>query len=72
VLGARLRECLNALLALEGLSARRIFGSPDDLKLKSSATLFAEISPAGSGFEQLLSKYFDGHRDPATLDLIRE
>jgi len=57
-LGARLTECAEAVLAVEGRSAREIFGSPDDLKLRSSATLFAGVSPPGSVFQRLLDKYF--------------
>ena len=70
VLGPRLVECAEALLAIEGRSAHEIFGSPDDLKLKSSATLFALVSPAGSVFEQLLDRYFAGARDDRTLRLL--
>ncbi len=70
VLGPRLVECTEALLAIEGRSARDILGSPDDLKLKSSATLFALVSPAGSVFERLLEKYFAGARDDRTLRLL--
>ena len=70
VLGPRLREVTEAVLAIEGSSAYDIFGSPDDLKLRSSATLFAQASPKGSIFEQLLAKYYDGAPDPATLRLL--
>ena len=70
VLGPRLLECAEALLAIEGRSAREILGSPDDLKLKSSATLFAAVSPPGSVFERLLDKHFAGERDEATLRRI--
>jgi uncharacterized protein (DUF1810 family) len=69
-LGRRLIECARAALAVEGLSAREIFGTPDDLKLRSSATLFAAVSPAGSVFHRLLDKYFDGAPDEATLQLL--
>jgi uncharacterized protein (DUF1810 family) len=55
---------------VNGRSASRIFGYPDDLKLKSSMTLFAQVSPEGSVFEQVLEKYFDGQRDQKTLALI--
>jgi uncharacterized protein (DUF1810 family) len=58
------------MLAIEGRSARDILGSPDDLKLKSSATLFAMVSPAGSVFERLLDKYFAGARDDRTFRLL--
>lgn len=70
VLGARLREISEAALGLEGLSAHEVFGSPDDLKLRSCATLFARVSPAGSVFQRLLEKYFDGEQDAATLRLL--
>lgn len=69
-LGPRLVECVEAALGVEGRSARAIFGTPDDLKLRSCATLFAEVSPAGSGFERLLGKYYGGWRDVRTLRLL--
>ncbi len=71
VLGPRLGECVEALLAVTGRSTHQIFGSPDDMKLKSCMTLFAHISPEGSAFEQVLDKFFDGHRDLTTLELIQ-
>ena len=71
VLGPRLGECVDALLAVTGRTAYEIFGSPDDIKLKSCMTLFAHISVDGSAFEQVLDKYFDGHRDLKTLELVR-
>jgi uncharacterized protein (DUF1810 family) len=67
VLGPRLVEICEAARAVEGRSALDIFGSPDDLKLKSCATLFAAVSPPGSVFERLLAKYFGGERDEKTL-----
>lgn len=70
VLGQRLEECAEAALAVEGRSALEIFGSPDELKLKSCATLFACVSPAGSVFQRLLAKYFHGERDGKTLRLL--
>jgi len=70
VLGPRLLESVRATLEIEGRSAREVFGSPDDMKLRSCATLFAEVSPAGSVFERLLDRYFDGERDQQTLRLI--
>jgi uncharacterized protein (DUF1810 family) len=70
VLGPRLRECANALLAIDSRSAKDILGSPDDLKLRSSATLFALVSPPGSAFEQVLQKYWQGEPDQATLRLL--
>ena len=70
LLGPRLVACASAALAVEGRSAREIFGSPDDLKLRSSATLFAHVSPEGSVFHRVLDKYFDGEPDDATLRLV--
>jgi uncharacterized protein (DUF1810 family) len=70
VLGPRLAECCEAALAVEGRSAYEIFGSPDDLKLRSCATLFAAVSPPGSVFERLLAKYCGGERDEKTLRLL--
>lgn len=70
ILGSRLVEIAGAALAIEERSASAIFGSPDDLKLRSCATLFAAISPAGSIFEQLLGRFFGGERDEATLRLL--
>jgi len=72
VLGTRLVACAEALLALEGHSAREIFGRPDDMKLQSSMTLFARISPAASGFSAVLDRYFGGVRDQRTVELIAE
>jgi uncharacterized protein (DUF1810 family) len=71
VLGRRLRECVNALLAIDRRSASEIFGYPDDLKLCSCATLFAALPNADPMFDRLLTKYFDGARDQRTLGLLR-
>ena len=70
VLGPRLRECAEAVLQVEGRTAHDIFGSPDDAKLRSCATLFAAVSPPGSVFERLLEQYFAGERDEKTLQLL--
>ncbi len=72
VLGPRLVECAEVALAVEGRSAHQIFGSPDDMKLKSCATLFSSVSPAGSVFERLLEKYFGGERDEMTIRLLAD
>jgi uncharacterized protein (DUF1810 family) len=71
VLGPRLVECAEAALRVDGRSANTIFGSPDDMKLRSCATLFAGVSTEGSVFHQLIDKYFHGKRDDRTLELIR-
>ena len=70
VLGPRLHECAEAIVAIEGRSASEILGSPDDLKLRSSATLFAAVLPPGSVFERLIAKYYDGVSDSRTTDLL--
>ena len=70
VLGPRLIECAEAVLELTGVSAHEIFGSPDDMKLRSSATLFTRASEPGSVFMRLLHKYFDGVPDTSTLELL--
>lgn len=67
VLGTRLVECARAAAAIEGKSARDVFGSPDDLKLRSSATLFSLVAPPDSIFDTLLAHYYNGERDPLTL-----
>jgi uncharacterized protein (DUF1810 family) len=70
VLGPRLMECAEAALRVDGRSAFEIFGSPDDLKLRSCATLFACVSPEGSVFHRLLDKYYQGKRDGKTHALL--
>ena len=70
VLGARLRECAEAVCALKCRSAQEVFGYPDDMKLRSSATLFASVSPPGSVFQRVLDAFFDGAADERTLALL--
>jgi uncharacterized protein (DUF1810 family) len=70
VLGKRLVEISTALLGLAGSDANRVFGSPDDLKLKSSMTLFAAVPGADAVFEKVLAKFFGGVRDGKTLQLL--
>ena len=70
VLGARLVECAEAVLSITGRSVREILGSPDDLKLRSSATLFAAVAPKGSVFERVLERYFNAQGDQRTLELL--
>ena len=67
VLGTRLRECAEAVLAVEGKSALSIFGSPDDIKLHSSMTLFTEVDGENPVFVRVLEKYFGRQQDNATL-----
>ena len=70
VLGPRLRECAEALLSFAGLSASDVFPSPDDVKLRSSMTLFDLVSPPGSLFARVLDEHFGGERDELTLRAI--
>ena len=70
LLGARLRECVAAVLAVKGRSAHEIFGSPDDLKFRSSLTLFAEAAPDEPLFGRALERCFDGEPDPRTLEKL--
>jgi uncharacterized protein (DUF1810 family) len=70
LLGPRLAACAEAVLGVAGKTAHDIFGSPDDLKLRSCATLFALVSSPGSVFERLLERFFAGEPDPLTLRLL--
>jgi uncharacterized protein (DUF1810 family) len=72
VLGARLLECAETVLAVEGRSASEFFGYPDDLKLKSSMTLFSYVADPRSVFVRVLEKYFRGEQDVRTLDLLEK
>jgi len=70
VLGRRLVECAEAVLQVPDRSAHAIFGSPDDMKLRSSATLFASVSPDGSVFHRIIDEYFDGRQDERTIERL--
>ena len=70
ILGARLTECAELLLAHPDKSALEIFGKPDNLKLHSSLTLFALAAEQNSVFAQLLQQFFFGESDQATLDIL--
>lgn len=71
VLGPRLRACVDAILDIEGRSAHEVFGAPDDLKLRSSLTLFAQASDEPR-FTAALARYFGGEEDPRTLARLRD
>ena len=71
ILGPRLRECAAVVNGIVGRLAHEIFGSPDDMKLRSSMTLFARVS-GDNVFEQVLGKYFNGQHDSETLRLLGE
>jgi uncharacterized protein (DUF1810 family) len=70
LLGTRLRECCQAVLDVEGKTAHDIFGSPDDVKFRSSLTLFAQAAPNETLFRDLLQKYYDGEADELTLQKL--
>ena len=72
ILGKRLIEISEVLLGIEGKTANQIFGSPDDIKLKSSMTLFGAVENTNPVFQKVLDKYYDGARDEKTLQLIGE
>lgn len=72
VLGKRLRECTEAVLALKGGSVSEIFGYPDDLKFASSMTLFEKAAGPGSLFSITIDKYCHGEQDAATLRLLEK
>jgi uncharacterized protein (DUF1810 family) len=67
VLGPRLIECTRLVNAIEGRTIDEIFGYPDDLKFRSSMTLFAAVAVGQTEFQRALEKYFNGERDPLTL-----
>jgi uncharacterized protein (DUF1810 family) len=69
-LGPRLRDCVRALLAVEGRSAEQILGTIDAVKLRSSMTLFARAAPQEPLFELVLDRYYSGQRDEATEQLL--
>lgn len=70
VLGPRLIEIATAMLQVDGKTATQILGTPDDLKLRSSMTLFGAVPDAAPVFQAVLDKYYNGQPDPATLALL--
>ena len=70
VLGSRLRHCTELVISIEGRTIEEIFGDPDDLKFRSSMTLFANAAEDKRIFEDALGKYFSGKPDPLTLDRL--
>jgi uncharacterized protein (DUF1810 family) len=70
VLGPRLHECARLVNAVQGRSIGEIFGSPDDLKVRSSMTLFTRATADNDDFVQLLARYYDGEQDPLTLQRL--
>lgn len=70
VLGTRLVECVETVLAIQGRTISEIFGYPDDLKLKSSMTLFEKVADQPAAFARVLDLYFHGERDDRTLQIL--
>ncbi len=70
LLGPRLRECTQLVNAVRGRSIGQIFGSPDDMKVRSSMTLFAHATSDNEDFLTLLNRYYDGEEDPLTLQRL--
>jgi len=70
VLGKRLRECTQLVNAVEGRSIDQILGYPDDLKFRSSMTLFAKAGADDRTFREALEKYFEGKEDRLTLERL--
>ena len=71
LLGSRLHECCEILTTIADRSAEQVFGFPDVHKLRSSMTLFARASNAGTIFSRILDKFYAGEADPATLARIK-
>jgi uncharacterized protein (DUF1810 family) len=70
VLGPRLHECTQLVNAVQGRSIGEIFGSPDDMKVRSSMTLFVHATDDNSDFVDLLARYYDGEEDSMTLQRL--
>ncbi len=68
-LGPRLRECTRLVLSVEGRTIHDILGSPDDIKFRSSMTLFGAVSDEPM-FGEAIAKYFPDGKDAATLDIL--
>lgn len=72
VLGTRLVDCTKLVNAVQGRSINRIMGSPDDMKFRSSMTLFAAADPDEAAFRIALDRYFDGAADPLTTRMLSQ
>jgi uncharacterized protein (DUF1810 family) len=72
VLGPRLHECARLVARIDGSSADDIFGWPDNLKVRSSMTLFAHATDDNADFRAVLDKFYAGEEDPATVELLSE
>jgi uncharacterized protein (DUF1810 family) len=70
ILGSRLLRCVEAILSVNDRSAHDIMGAPDDLKLRSSMTLFAAVSDHGSPFHKAIERFYDGKFDERTISIL--
>lgn len=70
VLGQRLQACTAAVSAVAGRTAHQVFGTPDDMKFRSSMTLFTQADPEQPAFRQAMARYCGGAQDPRTLALL--
>jgi uncharacterized protein (DUF1810 family) len=70
LLGPRLHECTQLVNAIQNRSIGEIFGSPDDMKVRSSMTLFAHATDDNRDFVEVLARYYDGEEDPLTLQRL--
>jgi uncharacterized protein (DUF1810 family) len=70
VLGPRLRECARLVAQIEGRTAEQVFGWPDNLKLRSSMTLFARVTDDNADFVAVLDKFYGGQEDPTTVERL--
>jgi len=71
LLGPRLAECTGLVLEVAGKTALQIFGAPDDIKFRSSMTLFERVVPSEPAFARAIEKYFSGERDKNTIALLQ-
>lgn len=72
ILGKRILEISSVLLDIESNDATEVMGYPDDLKLRSSMTLFAEIAPEHEVFQKVLNKFFAGKKDEKTTEILKK
>ena len=72
VLGSRLILISQALLSVEGKTAQQILGNPDDLKVKSSMTLFSLLPQPNPVFQAVLDKFYGGIQDKKTISILEK
>lgn len=72
LLGKRLHECTRLVVDIDGRTAKQIFGFPDELKFRSSMTLFKQVATDNQDFQEALDKFYDGREDQLTNDVLRK